>query len=219
MKKIFAAFKPVGPTSDDIVRMEREISGERRVGHAGTLDPLASGVLVVGVGREATRSLAAEVAKEKEYIATIRLGLESDTDDEEGVKREVRFAVMPNREDVEKVLSSFAGDIYQVPPAFSAIKVSGTPSYKKARQGKPPELEARKVSIKSIEITDFEWPILVLRVVTGPGVYIRALARDVGKALGGGAYLAGLVRTRVGDFLLKDAIPPEKFREFLQRVF
>lgn len=210
MPKIFAVYKPVGPTSHDVVNRVRRATGERRVGHAGTLDPLASGVLVVAVGRESTRQLSAIVESEKEYLAGIRLGESSTTDDAEGDKLDGPTIEPPSEEKIRKILEKFVGEIEQVPPAFSAIKVGGKTAYKLARQGKSVELKARTVSIKEIELLRYEWPELEIKVVTGSGVYIRSLARDIGQALGTTAYMSSLERTRVGQFKKDQAIPLDK---------
>lgn len=206
MKTILAIWKPRGPTSHDIVDEVRKITGERRVGHAGTLDPLAEGVLVVGVGREATRKLAEIVAKEKEYVATARLGMTSTTDDEEGIKERVAVARKPTRSNVGAVLKQFTGVIQQAPPVYSAVKVKGKAAYARARRGERLSLKPRTAEIKRIAVIAYRWPILKLRVVTGPGVYIRALARDIGAALGTGGYLASLTRTRVGRFSRSNSV-------------
>jgi tRNA pseudouridine55 synthase len=199
-RKIFAVWKPKGPTSHDIVDKVRKISGERRVGHAGTLDPLAEGILVLGVGREATKKLQSIVKSEKEYVAEVKLGEESSTDDEEGEKTAVKSAARPSEEAVRNALKNFVGEIEQTPPVYSAVKVRGKPAHRRVRRGEKVELEPRKVEIKSIELLEYKWPRLKIRAVTGPGVYIRALARDIGRHLGTGAYLSALERTRVGEF-------------------
>ncbi|MFA6228008.1 MAG: tRNA pseudouridine(55) synthase TruB [Patescibacteria group bacterium] len=205
MKNIIAINKPKGPTSFAIVAQVRRRTGVKKVGHAGTLDPLASGVLVVAIGREATKKISEVVAKEKEYVADIKLGLTSSTDDEEGTKDIINDR-QPDQEEVLKAIKEFIGEIQQVPPQFSAIKIAGRPAYKTARRGEKLELAARPVLIKNIELLEYKYPDLKIRVVTGPGVYIRSLARDLGQALGCGAYMSGLVRTRVGEYRLEDAI-------------
>jgi tRNA pseudouridine55 synthase len=211
INKIFAVYKPKGPTSYDIIRQIKKIVGkEEKIGHAGTLDPLASGVLVIAIGRESTKKISETVKKEKEYIAKIKLGETSVTDDEEGEKTVQQANFKPEREAIERILPEFTGEIMQTPPIYSAIKVKGDEAYKLARKGKEVKLVSRKVLIKNIEIISYEWPYLVLKVVTGPGVYIRSLARDIGKKLGVGGYLADLERTRVGDFTKERAIPAEK---------
>jgi len=209
---IFAIYKEAGPSSHDIVDRIRGITGERKVGHAGTLDPLAKGVLVVAVGRSATRKLAEIVEKEKEYVATIGLGCYSSTDDAEGQKQPVDCCTVPTKEEVLEVLSRFVGTISQRPPVFSAVKVGGRPAYKLARANKKVDLPARLVVIKDIELLEYTWPYLKLRVVTGPGVYIRSLARDVGRALRTGGYLMDLERTRVGTFTVAEAMTLEQFK-------
>ncbi|NTU99120.1 tRNA pseudouridine(55) synthase TruB, partial [Candidatus Falkowbacteria bacterium] len=203
---IFGVYKPVGPTSHDVVNVVRRAAQERRVGHAGTLDPLASGVLVVAVGREATKKISEIVESEKEYVAGIHFGQISTTDDEEGEKTSYPDAVEFNREQLELALKRFIGEIEQVPPAYSAIKVNGQPAYKSARKGKSLELKSRKVLIKGIELLEYAWPLAKIKVVTGPGVYIRSLARDLGEALDVGAYMSSLERTRVGQFIKDEAI-------------
>ncbi|OGY63230.1 MAG: tRNA pseudouridine(55) synthase TruB [Candidatus Harrisonbacteria bacterium RIFCSPLOWO2_02_FULL_41_11] len=202
---IFAVYKPKGPTSHDMVEKIRKLTGEKRVGHAGTLDPLASGVLVIGVGREATKKLSEAVKKEKEYIAEIKLGVESATDDEEGEKYQIiinqfESADRIKKSDIEKAIQKFVGKIEQVPPVYSAVKIRGKEAYKRVRRGEKVALKSRAVEIKEIELLEYKWPNLKIRVVTGPGVYIRALARDIGKILEVGAYLSDLERTRVGEF-------------------
>ncbi len=220
MKGIFAIYKPKGPTSHDIIDRLRKETGVKKIGHAGTLDPLASGVLVVGIGREATRQLDQIVKKEKEYLAKIKLGETSTTNDEEGKKKEsvvvagltntkclLKVSRIPRFKEVEDTVARFKGEINQTPPIYSAVKIKGKEAYKLARQGQNPELKPRKVLIKEIEILNYKWPYLELRVVTGPGVYIRALARDIGQALKTGGYLAELERIRVGEFTKENVKP------------
>ncbi|MBI4449908.1 hypothetical protein HY634_02520, partial [Candidatus Uhrbacteria bacterium] len=171
---IIAIWKSKGPTSHDVVDAVRRITGERRVGHAGTLDPMAEGVLVVGIGREATKRLSTEVAKEKEYRATIRLGATSTTDDAEGEIQAHDLAKFqnpkskcqtnpkiqnPNRDNIERTLRQFVGQIQQVPPAYSAVKLKGTPAYKLARQGHVVDLKPRTVEMKEIELLEYTPPL------------------------------------------------------------
>ena len=157
----------------------RRILGVKKIGHAGTLDPLADGVLVVAVGREGTKQLTDLIRKEKEYIATIKLGVVSTTDDEEGEKTERAVKAFPTKDEVEHVLLEFIGEIEQIPPVFSALKINGKPAYKYARAGKELVMEARKVRINKIELIKYKWPELVIKVDCGSGVYIRSLARDI----------------------------------------
>jgi tRNA pseudouridine55 synthase len=206
MKDIFTIYKPKGPTSYDMIAQVKKATGESRVGHAGTLDPLAEGVLVVGVGRDATRQLEGVVKKEKEYIADIKLGVTSETDDEEGIKTKTKNVKSVKLSEVKEVIEKFIGIVDQVPPIYSAIKVSGQRAYKAARKGQELKLAPRKVEIKSIKILKYKYPNLKIRVITGRGVYIRSLARDIGKALGTGGYMSDLKRERVGKFKASKAI-------------
>lgn len=213
MRNMLAIWKLKGPTSHDIVDAVRRITGERCVGHAGTLDPMAEGILVIGIGRAATKQLANEVAKEKEYVATVRLGATSTTDDAEGEIeiRDSRFQIRDS--DIERILPRFLGRIEQVPPTYSAVKVRGAPAHRRVRQGERVILAPRVVEVRSIEILRYEWPDLELRVICGPGTYIRALARDIGHALGTGGYLTALTRTRIGSYTKTHAVSLEQFRE------
>jgi|SRR3989344_1083075 len=203
---MIAVWKPAGMSSHDVINRVRRASGIRTVGHAGTLDPLARGVLVIGVGRTATRGLAAEVQKEKEYVTTVRLGVTSSTDDEEGEKTPHEVAVIPSREMVDAAVQRFVGEIMQVPPIYSALKIKGKPAYAYAREGKELEMKARPVTVKVMEVLSYDYPDIRVRAVTGAGVYIRSLARDIGAALGTGAYMADLERTRVGEFTKEKCI-------------
>ncbi len=200
---ILNLIKPKGLTSHDLVNRVRHITGERKVGHGGTLDPLAEGVLVVGVGRESTRKLNDLLKNaDKEYLAVIELGVTSNTDDSEGKLQITGDVSKVTRGAVEQALKKFTGHIKQMPPEYSAIKIGGTPAYKLARRGVQPELTKRSVHVKSIELVDFNPPQLTIRVVTSSGTYIRSLARDIGEYLEVGGYLKQLTRTRVGDFHL-----------------
>lgn len=213
MQTIFPIIKPKGPTSHDIVDQVRKITGVRKVGHAGTLDPLASGVLVIGITREGTKQMSELVKTGKEYLAKVKLGQTSSTDDEEGEKTETfqTSQTKPDLPDIKDVLPQFIGNIKQVPPIYSAVKIKGKSAYKYARKGEELKLEPREVEIKEIEIISYEWPNVHLRIVTGSGVYIRSLARDIGESLGTGAYLAGLERIRVGQYTKDDALTLEEF--------
>ncbi len=206
LRGIFAVWKPKGPSSYDIIRELKHRVTEKKIGHAGTLDPKASGILVIAVGREATKRIAEEVSKEKEYVASIRLGAESSTDDAEGIKRITHGAKHSGVNAVKEALLKFEGNIMQVPPVYSALKVQGKAAYARTRAGEKIKLEARPVVVKKIVLLSYRWPYLKVRVTTVPGVYIRSLARDIGKELGVGGYLAGLERTRVGEFTKKNAL-------------
>lgn len=210
--------KPGGMTSHDVVDEVRRITGERRVGHAGTLDPFATGVLIVGVGRESTKKLG-EMAKntDKEYEATLKLGETSTTGDQEGTLTVTGDPSSLTKSAVKETLRRFLGETKQVPPSFSAIKVGGIPSYKLARRGKEVLLKPRTIRISSIVLEEFSLPFLKLRVVCSAGTYIRSLAQDIGNALRTGAYLAELTRTRVGNFVLENAIALEDLASFLEK--
>jgi len=207
---IHAIYKPKGITSYDVIRRLKKLFPGEKIGHGGTLDPLAEGVLVVGVGREATRQLQ-QVLKgtEKEYDVVVKLGQTSETDDSEGPIKDHPHAgkvAQPSQSEVEKVLHTFLGEIDQVPPKYSAVKLKGKTAYARARKGEEIVLEPKRVIIQAIELVDFEYPLLTLRVVTGSGVYVRSLARDIGRQLGVGGYVQELKRTRVGDFDLVKAL-------------
>ena len=209
---IFAVYKDEGMTSHDVVDVVRRATGERRVGHAGTLDPCACGVLVVGVGRPATKRLSSVVGTEKEYLTRVRLGWRSTSDDREGEKEEVAVATPPTEDQVRQALASFEGVIDQRPPAFSAVKLGGRPAYKLAWKKRVVDLAPRKVETKQIELLRYEWPFADVRLVTGPGFYVRSLARDLGDLLGTGGYVERLERTRVGTYTKDKAIPLNDLR-------
>jgi tRNA pseudouridine55 synthase len=202
---IIGVIKPKGPTSNRILTQIKKISGIKKVGHAGTLDPLASGVLVIAISRTSTKKIAEEVKKEKEYIADVTLGMESTTDDEQGEKNIWEVKTPPSKDEVEQAIKKFIGDITQLPPIYSAIKVNGKEAYKYAHKGEAVEMTPRPAFIKEIELLEYNYPLLKIRVVTGKGVYIRTLAKDIGIALNTGAYMSDLVRTRVGEFTLENS--------------
>lgn len=208
---IVAINKPVGPTSFDIVAQVRKITGVKKVGHAGTLDPQAAGVLVIAVGRDDTKKINLIVEKEKEYIAEIKLGETSSTDDNEGDKKPVSDKI-PAPAEIAAALKKFIGEINQTPPKYSAVKVNGRRAYKLARAGQEVEMKPRPILIKDIELLEYAYPVLKIRVATGPGVYIRSLARDIGETLKTGAYMSGLIRTRVGEFTLDKSLLLEEFK-------
>jgi tRNA pseudouridine55 synthase len=202
--------KHQGPTSMGIcaavrARLRRGGAPKRiKVGHAGTLDPMATGLLVVLVGK-ATRESARFMASEKEYEATIDLAHRSDTDDAEGEVIAVGVATPPTREALEAGLARQVGVIMQTPPAYSAISVGGRRAYDLAREGKAVELAARAVSVHAIHVLDYAWPTARVRVRCGKGTYIRSIARDLGLALGTGGMLTALRRTRSGDLRVEAA--------------
>ncbi|MFW5853142.1 MAG: tRNA pseudouridine(55) synthase TruB [Patescibacteria group bacterium] len=200
MENIIAIWKPAGPTSHDIINQLRRQTGIKKIGHAGTLDPLAEGILVVGIGRAGTKQLTELVSKKKEYQAIICLGAESETDDAQGPITPRPSVIIPNLNQIETAIKKFIGRIKQQPPIYSALKIKGRPAYKIARGGEKPVLKTRSVNIFKIDILSYDYPNLTLKIETGSGVYIRALARDLGEVLETGAYLARLTRTRVGSF-------------------
>jgi tRNA pseudouridine55 synthase len=197
--------KPRGFTSHDVVAVVRRTLGTRRVGHAGTLDPLAEGVLPVCVGRY-TRLVDLIGDTEKGYYAELELGARTTTDDAEGEVVERRPVPELAASQLEPVLDRFRGELLQVPPAFSAIKVAGRRAYDLARRGDAPELKARSVTIHRLEIVSWASPRLTLLVACSKGTYIRSLARDLGEELGCGAHLTRLIRLWVGSFGLESAV-------------
>lgn len=203
---ILAVDKPLGMSSHDVINILRQKTGLKRIGHAGTLDPLATGVLVVGFGREATKKLGEIVGKEKTYEATIKFGMTSTTDDEEGEKTIIENISPVSIDNIKDALPLFTGEISQTPPAYSAIKINGQRAYKLARKGAGVKMKSRKVLINDIKIIDYEWPVLKLEIICGPGVYIRSIARDLGKNLGVSGYLTALKRTKVGEYDLANAV-------------
>ena len=203
---IFAVYKDEGMTSHDVVDAVRTATGERRVGHAGTLDPCAKGVLVMGVGRAATKRLGTITGTEKEYVTRIRLGWRSTTDDREGIKEQVEVSQIPTEDQVRTALARFEGIISQRPPAFSAVKVGGRAAYKLARAKRQINLSERQVEAKVVELIRYEWPCVDIRLVTGSGFYVRSFARDLGDAVGTGGYVEQLERTRVGDYTREQAL-------------
>ncbi|MEN0020957.1 MAG: tRNA pseudouridine(55) synthase TruB [Planctomycetota bacterium] len=205
--------KPVGPTSMDVCRrikwrLKQAGAPKRvKVGHGGTLDPLASGVLVVLVGRNATKLCDQVMAGQKRYLADVDLAYTSTTDDAEGELTPADTNSPPTIADVERALPSFIGKVMQTPPAYSAISIGGRRAYDLARAGEAPKLEARPIRIDNIAIVSYEWPRLVLDITCGKGVYIRSLARDLGAALGAGGMLRGLRRTMVGPHDIEQSMP------------
>lgn len=216
--EIIGIDKPLGWTSFDAVKrvrgaIQRKLNVKKfKVGHAGTLDPLATGVLIICTGR-ATRRIDELQNGDKEYVATIRLGATTPSFDlETEIDREYPWEHI-TRDMVEEVLPRFTGKIMQVPPIFSAVKVDGKRAYNFARKGKEVELKAKSLEIKEIEVLSCNFPEVVLRIVCSKGTYIRAIARDFGVALGSGAHLTGLRRTRVGNVSLESCTSVDKALE------
>jgi tRNA pseudouridine55 synthase len=212
--------KPGGCSSRRVVdRVERLVRPEK-AGHAGTLDPLATGVLVICVG-QATRLIPYVQQMPKQYHATFLLGRRSETDDTEGELTEIVGAPLLAAAEIERTLPQFLGDIEQVPPAHSAVKIGGRRAYKLARAGKPPDLAPRTVTIHRLAIRSYHYPELKLDIECGSGTYVRSLGRDLAAALGTGAVMSALERTAVGGFhvesaLALDDVSPETLRQHLQ---
>lgn len=206
--------KPLEWTSFDAVRKIRNLIRVKKVGHAGTLDPLATGLLIICTGKF-TKKINEYMAREKEYTGTFTLGATTPTYDLES--EPVNFLPVDQLtvEEIKAATSLFTGEIMQVPPAHSAIKLDGKRVYELARQGKEVKLEPRKVTVKEFEITRIEMPVVYFRVVCSTGTYIRSLANDFGRSLGCGAYLSSLCRTRIGEFKLEAAMSIAAFQEML----
>jgi tRNA pseudouridine55 synthase len=205
--------KPVGLTSHDVVQIIRRGTGIRRAGHTGTLDPRASGVLVILIG-PAVRLSEYVSASDKRYQATIRLGSSTDTYDAEGVMTTgVNSADNVTEEKFNEILQKFVGEIVQVPPPFSAVKVKGRKAYEMAREGEEVDLEPRTIKVYSLEVLEWAPPEVVIDVYCSSGTYVRSLANDLGNQLGCGAYLIGLRRTKSGRFTLRDAVPLRRLQE------
>lgn len=200
--------KPLRWTSFDIIRKTRNLIRIKKVGHAGTLDPLATGLLIVCTGKF-TKQINDYMAKEKEYTGTFTLGAITPTYDLESEPQEHKPYAHISNEELVTATIPFTGEIMQIPPAHSAIKVDGKRLYELARKGKEIKIEPRKVTINEFEIVKVELPIVHFRVVCTTGTYIRSLAFDYGQQLGCGAYLSSLCRTRIGEFLLENAISME----------
>jgi len=213
--------KPFGWTSFDLVGKVRFLISRKlkikkiKVGHAGTLDPLATGLMILCTGK-ATKQVESLQLHEKEYIATLKIGATTPSFDMETPEDAQWNAEQITRDRITAALLNFTGPILQVPPAFSAIKIEGKRAYKHARNGIEPELLPRPVVIHTIELLSFENPSAEIRVVCSKGTYIRSLARDIGVSLGCGAYLTGLRRTRIGSYSLENALRYEEFQTLLR---
>lgn len=197
-------YKPIDWTSRDVVNRVERLVKPAKAGHAGTLDPLAEGVLVVAVGTS-TRLISGVQEREKEYRATFQLGLRSDTDDNTGQITPTENVQPSTQAAIEALLPRFLGEISQVPPQFSAVHVDGKRAYHLARQGQAVDLAPRTVRVDRLEILDFTWPRLELLIECGSGTYVRSIGRDLGELLGCGAVMTALQRTRIGPFRISDA--------------
>lgn len=207
--------KPSGWTSFDVVNKIRRLAKVRKVGHAGTLDPLATGLLILCTGK-LTKRISEYMAQEKEYKGNLTLGAVTPTYDLESEPEDPKDASQIGMETLDAAASAFRGEIWQVPPVHSAIKVDGKRVYELARKGKEVKLDPRKVFVKEFEITDKEGPVVGFRVVCSTGTYIRSLANDLGAAIGCGAYLSSLCRTRIGEFRLDQAMDMKGAEEFIR---
>ena len=203
--------KPKNITSFAVIEYLRKITQIKKIGHAGTLDPFASGLLIIGIGREATKLLGNFLKKEKIYLAEIEFGKITDTWDSEGKIIFKKQNLTPlSLEKIKKTLSSFIEEIYQTPPKFSAKKIKGKRAYELARVGKEVKLPSQKVKVFYIKILKYQWPILKIETKVSSGCYLRSLAYDIGKKLGCGAYLKNLKRIQIGKISLKEAVPLKK---------
>ncbi|MFC3881120.1 tRNA pseudouridine(55) synthase TruB [Algoriphagus namhaensis] len=202
--EVFLINKPLEWTSFDVVKKVRNALKIKKVGHAGTLDPLATGLLIVCAGKM-TKQIDSFMGQEKEYTGTFELGSTTESFD---LEQEVVPVADPSHlteSDVEKAISHFRGDILQIPPMHSAIKVGGKRVYEAARKGKVVQMEPRPVQVSVFELVKFENPTVHFRIVCSKGTYIRSLARDLGEALNVGAYMSSLCRTRIGGYKLSEA--------------
>jgi tRNA pseudouridine55 synthase len=206
LNHIIVLDKPAGISSAKAVdKVKRVLPRGTKIGHAGTLDPFATGVLLLLIGR-ATKLCERLMDQPKQYEATMKLGATTATDDPESPEMPVEGVAPVAAERILAALPQFVGAIQQRPPAFSAMKVAGRRAYDLARDGKPPELQPRTVQVYRIDLLGFAWPLLRLRIDCGRGTYIRAIARDLGEALGVGGYLTQLRRTRIGEFGVESAV-------------
>jgi tRNA pseudouridine55 synthase len=203
--------KPVGLTSHDVVQIVRKGTNIRRAGHTGTLDPRASGVLVILIG-PAVRLSEYVSASDKRYQAVVRLGVSTDTYDADG-RVESTSPVNVTEEQFEAALKNFIGEIEQVPPPYSAVKIKGRKAYEMAREGEEVDLSPRKIQVYNLELLEWAMPEAVIDVYCSSGTYVRSLAHDLGELLGCGAHLVGLRRTKSGRFTLRDAVPLRKLKE------
>ena len=202
--------KPSGPTSHDMVYCLRRITGIKKIGHAGTLDPLASGLLIMAISRAATKQVDSLAKQDKVYEAIFQLGGTSDTEDRLGQIETRTIRQIPDIKEIKLALNSFIGPIEQIPPMYSAKKIAGKKLYELARKGQIIERQPGLLTIYKIDLIDYAWPLLKLTVSCSTGTYIRSLARDLGEKLGCGAYMAELRRTKIGDYSVTKAVNPDE---------
>ena len=212
--KVILLDKPLHWTSFDVIRKLRSILQIKKIGHAGTLDPLATGLLIVCTGKF-TKKINEYMAAEKEYTGSITLGAVTPTYDLESIPEQQKDYSFITTEMLQNATEKFTGDIEQLPPIYSAIKKDGVALYELARRGVEVELKPRNINIKSFELTSIVLPVVYFKVVCSTGTYIRSLANDYGVVLGCGAHLSSLCRTRIGEFKLSDAIGMEEFEKML----
>jgi tRNA pseudouridine55 synthase len=212
MNGVLIINKPRAWTSHDVVSKARRILKEKQIGHTGTLDPLATGVLVLCIGK-ATKIVRYLETDDKEYTAEMKLGITTDTQDADGKVLESRAYSSPSIGQLQDALNAFQGSIQQRPPAFSALKVNGVPSYRMARKGTLPEHEKRLVTVHAIRLIEYADPIVRFTVHCSKGTYVRTLCADIGERLGMGAHLISLLRTRAGRFRLGQALTLEQVAE------
>jgi tRNA pseudouridine55 synthase len=212
--KVILIDKPLHWTSFDMVRKIRGMLRIKKVGHAGTLDPLATGLLIICTGKF-TKQINAYMAAEKEYTGSITFGAVTATYDLESIPEQEKDFSYITKELLYEKIKQFIGEIEQVPPIYSAIKKNGISLYELARRGEEVAIKARKIRVNSFEITSFDLPVVNFRISCGTGTYIRSLANDLGAAIGSGAYLSGLRRTRIGEANVADA---EKIEEFTEKL-
>ena len=215
--KVLLIDKPLNWTSFDAVKKVRILTKISKVGHAGTLDPLATGLLIICTGKF-TKKINEYMAREKEYTGSFHLGAVTPTYDKESQPEQLKDISGISEEMIRAATAAFTGEIEQVPPIHSAIKKDGIPAYKLARKGKEVKLEPRKVTISEFTITDIKLPEVYFKVVCTTGTYIRSLANDFGASLGCGAYLSSLRRTRIGEFNVDDAMSIQDFEAEIKRV-
>lgn len=205
--------KPRGISSFAVIYRVRKITGVKRVGHAGTLDPEADGLLIVAVGRGYTKQLTKWLKKGKEYRATIKLGYESTTGDVEGVMTEINTKLKPTEEDVKEALKKFVGEIKQIPSAYSAIKIGGQRAYDLARKGEAVVMPSRDVTVYKLNLLSYNYPEIEALAGVSSGTYIRTLSEDIGRALGTGAFMSALTRTKIDQVDLSDSIALKDLNE------
>ncbi|HTX86481.1 MAG TPA: tRNA pseudouridine(55) synthase TruB [Candidatus Nanoarchaeia archaeon] len=205
--------KPAGPTSFGVIARLRRVTGIKKIGHAGTLDPSASGILLCAIGRSATREISRFVKMDKKYEALIRLGITTDTYDREGkILQEYSGAPIPKKE-IKKIIATLAGKQEQIPPMFSAKKVGGKKLYELARKGIEIIRQPSQIEIYQAKILKYKWPDLRLMIHCSSGTFIRSLAFDLGNKLSCGAYLAGLRRIELGKFKINKAVKLDKIKQ------